>query len=225
MTAAKTLVHWQRAAAWAVEGMCFLPYAVALPLSLWLSTQPSGMVLSMALALVYGGVKAPLRLWRVAVYRRLCREEDALPSLSLPRGLCAAVGWRWQLWWRRAVTLAVAAAPSALLWGYGSVRGGAVGTQPLLWLLLGGLCLCGGLLGAVVWQSRYVLAPYYVLDGYPAAAALSLSVKRMRRHSGEYINFLGAEAPRLFLCLALIPAVWCLPAFRRRQTALVVKWL
>ncbi len=232
MTTTKTLTRWQTATTLATEGACLLPYITTLPVALWLTTRPphlftnlQGYLPLLALCILYGGIKAPLRLWRTAVYARLCAAADTLPSLALPRGTLSAISWRWQLWWRRAATLALAVAPSALLWSYGTTLANrSAQTQPLLWLLFGGLALLGGLAVAVLWQARYALAPVYLLRGYPAGAAIALSVKAMRRHTGDYINFLGGEASRLLPCLLLIPAVWLLPAFRRRHTALLLSW-
>ncbi len=235
MTTTKSFTTWQRAAALAVEGACLLPYIVAGLLYLLRAIQntPPSLIddyrsylLLTASALFYGAVCAPLRLWRAAWYMRLCRTPATLPSLRPPRHWLWAMHWRWALWWRRALALLLAGAPTALLWGYGSVlsqRGN--GAQPLLWLLLGFAALLGGAITAAVWQCRYILAPYYVLDDYPADAAMALSVKAMRGHIADYLTFLAGEIPRLLLCVAIIPAVWIIPTFRRRHTALLVGWM
>ena len=152
--------------------------------------------------------------------------EGALPSLRPTRRGLAALGWRWRLWWRRGFALALACAPSALLLGYGSfISQQDAAVQPVLWLTAGTAALPLGLVAVAVWQCRYALAPFFLLRGAPAGAAMALSPRAMRGHVGEYVNFLGGELPRLCLCLLLIPAVWVVPAFRRRRTALLLSFM
>lgn len=232
MTTAKTLSHVHRAAALTAECACWLPPLLAALWNLWRLPQPPS--LSSVLpadwlpyaslvvqVLVYGLVSSPLRLWRTAVYRRLCGDPRAL-SLRL---VARAVSWRWQLWWRRMGCLAIATLPAALLWGYGSLTPQDNTPMPLLRLIGGGAALAGGLVIVSVWQCRYALAPLYLLDGLPAEAAMAASARHMRAHAADYINFLGGEAPRLVACIFLIPAIWLLPNFRLRRTALLLDWM
>jgi hypothetical protein len=87
------------------------------------------------------------------------------------------------------------------------------------------VALLGGIIAVAVWQCRYALAPLYLLRGYPAAAAMALSPRAMRGHLREYVNFLGGELPRLCLCVLLVPAIWIIPAFRRRRIALLLSFM
>lgn len=228
------LTAWQRAAVLAAEGACLLPYLLSLLWGLYIQYRPpyrlpavpaeiQPVVFTTLSALLYGAAKAPLRLWRAAVYTRLCASPTALPSLRPTRHGLAAVGWRWRLWWRRAAAIALACAPSALILGYGAaVSGQANAVQPALCLTAGALLLLVGIVSAALWQCRYVLATLYILRGIPPAAAMALSARAMRKHLGKYINFLGTELPRLLPCLLLVPAAWCIPAFRRRHTAMLI---
>ncbi len=232
----KPLTAWQRAAALATEGACLMPYLLAVLVSLIAHYRPplllpvipaawQPVLLSVISALAYGAASAPLRLWRAAYYVRLCRAEDTLPPLRPTRRGLSAIGWRWQLWGRRAAALAVACAPSAAMLGYGSLASRQADTAavwPVLWLAAGTVALLVGVVCAAVWQCRYVLAPLYILRGIPAGAAMALSAQRMRRRIGTYVNFIGEEAPRLLWCLLLIPAAWVVPAFRRRRAALLL---
>ncbi len=234
MTAVNTLSRWQRAGSLAVEGACLLPYIAWLPLSVRQATQPpplagdpAALLPLIIAALLYSGITAPLKLWRAAWYSRLCHAQDgALPSLRLPPRPWRAYGWRWQLWWRRAGAILLGGLPAALLWQYGSRAAiQADSTQPLLWLLLGGIALPGGMLIVCVWQCRYALIPYYILSGESVSAAPALSIRTMHARRAQYINFLGAWFWRLLACLAIIPAAWIIPAFRRQHTALLLSWL
>ncbi len=232
----KPLTSWQRAAALATEGACLLPYLLAVLVSLIAQYRPplllpiipaawQPFLLSAVFALAYGAISAPLKLWRAAYYVRLCHAEDTLPSLRPTRRVLSAIGWRWQLWGRRAAALAVACAPSAAMLGYGSLASRQADTaavQPVLWLAAGGVALLVGLVCAAVWQCRYALAPLYILRGCPAGAAMALSAQRMRRRIGTYVNFIGEEAPRLMWCLLLVPTAWIVPAFRRRRAAILL---
>lgn len=237
MTHTLPLSRWQRAAALATEGVCLLPPLLTTLWSLWRLPQPPLLpsvlpavwqpyVSAVVLALLYGAVCSPLRLWRVAVYRRLCDAPQA-PQHDALRQALAAVGWRWRLWWRRAYSLVLATVPAALLWGYGSLAAqrNAPDAQPLFWLLGGGVALVCGIVIAAVWQCRYALAPLFILDGFSAEAAMALSARRMRSRIGAYINFLGGELPRLLACVLVIPAVWLLPTFRRRRLAVLTEWM
>ena len=228
------LTAWQRAAVLAAEGACLLPYLLSLLWGLYIQYRPpyrlpavpaeiQTVVFTALSALLYGAAKAPLRLWRTAVYARLCASPTALPSLRPTRHGLAAVGWRWRLWWRRAAAVALACAPSALLLGYGAAASRQENAvQPALCLTAGALLLLVGIVSAALWQCRYVLATLFILRGTPPAAAMALSARAMRKHLGKYINFLGAELPRLLPCLLLVPAIWCIPAFRRRHTAMLI---
>ena len=232
MENAHTLIRWQRAAALATESACLLIFLLTAATELWLQTLPitdpvPPYLTLVALALLSGAVLAPLRLWRMAYYIRLSRNTSALPSLRPCGRITTAILWRWQLWWRRAAATAMACLPSALLWGYGSfsAQHSVSRVTPLLWLLAGGLALLGGVIAATVWQCRYVLAPLFILQGYSASAAMALSAHAMHRRVGAYINFLGGELPALFSCLLLVPAVWVVPSFGRRRTALLLSWM
>lgn len=233
----KPLTAWQRAAALATEGACLLPYLLAALGGLYMVYLPPYLLpvipvawqpflLTAVGALLYGAMHAPLCLWRTAYYVRLCAAEETLPSLRPTRRGFGALGWRWLLWWRRGAALAIACAPSALLFGRGSLASQQnAAIQPVLWLAAGTIALLGGLTVAAIRQCRFCLAPLFLLRGYPATAAMALSARAMRGHIGDYINFLGGEFPRLCLCLMLIPAVWIVPAFRRRRTALLLTWM
>lgn len=235
----KPLTPWQRAAALATEGVCLLPILLAVGGGLFNLYRPpyllpvvpaawQPLVLTTAAALLYGALRAPVRLWRTAYYVRLCYAGDALPSLRPTGRGFAALGWRWLLWGRRAAALAIACAPSALMLSRGAAVSQETDTaaiQPVLWLAAGAIALLGGLTVAALWQCRYTLAPFFLLRGAPAAASMALSARAMRGHLGEYVNFLGAELPQLIPCLLLIPAVWIVPAFRRRRTALLLSFM
>ena len=239
MSYTQPLTPWQRAAALATEGACLLPYLLILVGGLSTLTRPplllpaiphiwQSAAFAIAIAAVYGAVRAPLRLWRTAYYVRLCAADNALPSLRPVGRWGGAVLWRWQLFQHRAAALLLACAPSALMFGYGSVVSRdpqSAALQPVLWLTAGAVSLLIGVSVAAIHQCRYRLAPLFLLRDCPAGAAMALSARAMRGHRGEYINFLGGELPRLCACLLLIPAVWLVPAFRRRQTALFLSWM
>lgn len=235
----KKLTAWQRAAVLATEGVCLLSYLLALLGGLYNQYRPpyrlpviptdlQSLLFTVLAALLYGATKAPLRLWRSAVYLRLCASPTALPSLRPTGHGFAAVGWRWRLWWRRLAATSLACAPSALILGYGaaaSQQANANAILPALCLTTGALLLLVGITVASLWQCRYALAPLFVLRGTPSAAAMAFSARTMRKHLGKYINFLGAEIPRLLPCLLLIPAAWCVPAFRRRHTMMLLSFM
>lgn len=239
MSHTKPLTAWQHAAALATEGACLLPLLLSALGSLVAATRPPYLfpaipaavqptLLTIAVSLLYGAVHAPLCLWRTAYYVRLCGAGDALPSLRPTKRGIAALSWRWHLWWRRAVGGAIACAPSALMFRYGSIVSQTAGTaaiQPALWLVAGAISLVVGIVLTAIWQCRYALAPLFLLRGIPASAAMALSARAMRRHLGEYINFLGNELPHLIPCILLIPAAWRVPAFRRRRAALLLGWM
>lgn len=232
----KPLTAWQRAAALATEGACLLPILLAVGGGLFALYRPpyllpvvpatwQPLLLTVVAALLYGAVHAPLCLWRTAYYVRLCGAGEALPSLRPTGRGFAALGWRWQLWCRRAAAGVIACAPSALMLTYGSVVSRTADTaamQPALWLTAGLVALLVGVTVAAIWQCRFCLAPLFLLRGVPAAAAMALSARAMRGHLGEYVDFLGSELPRLTLCLLLIPAAWRVPAFRRRRAAMLL---
>ncbi len=239
MSHTKPLTAWQRAAALATEGACLLPYIISVLGGLFGLTRPPRVIpfipvtwqpiLTTAITtILYGVVRAPLRLWRTACYVQLCEEDGTLPSLSPVGRWGPAILWRWQLWRRRTLTLAITCAPSALLIGYGSVisrdaQKSAI--QPVLWLAGGGIALILGVLAAAILQCRYTLAPLFLLRDCPAGATMALSARTMRGRIGEYINFLGSELPRLCLCLLIVPIVWVIPAFQRRRIALLLSWM
>lgn len=232
MTGTHALTRWQRAAALAVEGACLLVCLLATVGEIGLqaaiiSTRLQPYVLLVALALLSGAILAPLRLWRTAYYVRLSANETTLPSLRPCGRVGAAILWRWQLWWRRAASLTIACLPCALLLGYGSFSAQHSDSRvtPLLWLFAGALSFVCGVIAATVWQCRYVLAPFFVLRGYPAAAAMALSARAMRRKIGAYVNFLGGESAALLSCLLIVPAIWVLPSFGRRRTDLLLSWM
>lgn len=239
MSHTKPLTTWQRAAALATEGACLLPYLLATLSGLVGLTRPPRLfpiiplawqpiLLTAVTTILYGIVRAPLRLWRTAYYVRLCAADETLPSLRPVGRWGAAILWRWQLWRRRTLTLAITCAPSALALGYGSVisrdaQKSAI--QPILWLAAGGLALILGVLAAAILQSRYTLAPLFLLRDCPAGATMALSARAMHGHIGEYINFLGGELPRLCLCLLIVPIIWVVPAFQRKRIALLLSWM
>ncbi len=222
MTSSHPLTRWQRAASLAVEGVCILPYLLSAMLSIIpLSHADTGIDLTVLIsltALLYGITRAPLHLWRVAWYARLCHTNEQLPSLRLPRHLWRSFAWRWHLWWRRVIALSIGCLPSSILFGIGSTDAiQADGTAPLLWLLLGGLTLLVGVVGACVWLCRYALAPYYILNGESADTAMALSVRTMRGRRCSYINDTGSDWTRLLPCLLIVPTLWALPTYRYRR--------
>ena len=239
MSHAKPLTPWQRAAALATEGACLLPYIFSVLSGMIGLTRPPRLIPIIPIAwqpllmtavttVLYGIVRAPLRLWRTAYYVRLCADDGTLPSLRPVGRWASAILWRWQLGRRRTLTLAITCAPSALAIGYGSVisrdaQKSAV--QPILWLAAGGVALILGVLAAAILQSRYALASLFLLRDCPAGATMALSARAMRGHIGDYINFIGAELPRLCLCLLIVPIVWVIPAFQRRRFALLLSWM
>lgn len=236
MSSSQPLTAWQHAAALATEGVCLLPILLAALGGLAGLTRPPYLLpvipaavqptlLTAVAALLYGAGRAPLRLWRTAYYVRLCGAGETLPSLRPTGRGFAALGWRWRLWGRRAAAGVIACAPSALMLGYGSAVSQEADTaplQPALWLLGGAVALLVGVTVAAIWQCRFCLAPLFLLRGVPAAAAMALSARAMRGHLGAYVNFLGGELPRLIPCILLIPAVWRVPAFRRRRAAMLL---
>ena len=236
MSSSQPLTAWQHAAALATEGVCLLPILLAALGDLAGLTRPPYLLpvipaavqptlLTAVAALLYGAGRAPLRLWRTAYYVRLCGAGETLPSLRPTGRGFAALGWRWRRWGRRAAAGAIACAPSALMLGYGSAVSQEADTaplQPALWLLGGAVALLVGVTVAAIWQCRFCFAPLFLLRGVPAAAAMALSARAMRGHLGAYVNFLGGELPRLIPCILLIPAVWRVPAFRRRRAAMLL---
>ncbi len=233
MTNQTALRLWRRAATLAIEGAYRLPYLTLLTLSLAQAVYPPPALHEYTVAarlllttLLYSSIMAPLRLWRVAWYSRLTRTPSQLPSLQLPRHLWRAIGWRWHLWWRRALATLIGGLPASILWSFGSTaRVRENGAAPLIWLLLGQIALLTGTVGAALWQCRYVLAPFYLLTGEAPDAAMALSARTMRGKRCAYINFIGSELPRLLLCLLVIPALWVVPAFRRRRYTLLLSWV
>ena len=82
MSHTKPLTTWQRAAALATEGACLLPYLLATLSGLVGLTRPPRLfpiiplawqpiLLTAVTTILYGIVRAPLRLWRTAYYVRL----------------------------------------------------------------------------------------------------------------------------------------------------------
>ena len=86
------------------------------------------------------------------------------------------------------------------------------------------MLLCGVIVAGIR-QCRYTLAPLFVLAGFPAETAMTLSAERMRSRVGAYVNFLGGEATRLLACLLIVPALWLLPSFRQRRLVLLSEWM
>lgn len=230
------LTGWQQAAAAGVEGLFLLTWLLArlaeCGARLWLAGRPQTVLpepfgsgaLAAVCTLLQGLLLAPLRLGRLHWYRRLCTAPEPLPSLRPLavgwRQWKAALGWRWRLWWRRMAALMTAALPAMLLWSFGAADAAAAP----LWLPAGALALAGGAAAAALWLCRYASAPLLVLEGYPAGAALQLSVRIMRGHRGAYVNFYGSHAAALLSCLLLVPAFWVLPRFHRDKTALLLQW-
>lgn len=238
MTHANTNSRWQAAAAAATEGICLLPMLIFTLLGLQRLSQPPSVffflpgalqpfVAPATATLLYGIVYAPLRLWRMAFYRRqIC--VSSMPRQSVFVLFFHAVGWRWKLWWRRGLALAIAVAPSALIWGCGSAvftRRSVGGVLPLVCLVLGAVAFAGGVLISCIWQCRYTLAPLFILEGNRAETAMALSARCMRRRVGKYVNFIGGELPTLMLCLLIVPTVWIIPRFRRRRLVLLSEWM
>ncbi len=212
-----TVTGWQLARANVVEGACLLIQLLCRLAGLFLSglslagrlPGESGLWL-LAAAVLQGVLLSPLRLGRIAYYR-------GMGLTSGWRRWLQAVGWRWQLWWRRTGMLILLWLPTALLWGWGEFRRPA--GHPLLWLLAGaGLALLA--VGVtLLWQCRYAPAPLLLLRGYPAGAAMQLAALAMRHHVGDYVNFLGSWALPLASCLLVVPAIQVLPRFHEARTA------
>lgn len=217
--------HGTLTAAAAVEGACLLAalacrLAGAFLTELWLTNRLPGAAAWWLLppAVLQGVWLSPLRLGRQAFYW-------GRPFFIGWKRWWSAVVWRWQLWWRRAVALCAALLPAALLWSAGDRVSRAGGGSALLWLLAGAAVSVPGLIGAAVWQCRYAPAPLLILQGYPAGAAMQMAARAMRRHVGEYLNFLSRWVVPMASCLLLVPAVWVLPRFRRARTAELARWL
>ena len=117
----------------------------------------------------------------------------------------------------RVYTPAVFAA--ALIWSTAARTGWSV-----LGLPIGAAVLLGGLLGTAVWLCRYAAAPLLLLEGFPAGAALQLSVRIMRGHRAALIDRFGSRLPAMLGCLLLLPVPWLLPRLRIGRTALLVRW-
>lgn len=226
---------WVCTAAMAAEGCVCLAGMLPRLAALWLwqlAAGQTGMLLSAAQLsaigafLLAGLLNGPLRLGRFGWYAALtaCR-PGSWPGIAAfaagSRRLMAAVGWRFGLWWRRTVALAVAALPPLCLLQAG-------GKQPadgaFFWL-------CGALLlalltggAALLWLCRYAAAPVFLLEGCSGGEALRRSARLMRGHLREYLNFLGDRAAALLPCLLLVPLVWLLPRFRCAHTALLLRW-
>lgn len=235
-TAAPPLSGWQRAAACAAEGLCLLarlvpwllafsahllPDAVPVLPAPFSALRPALPVI--AAAVLQGLLLPPLRLARLSFYRALVRRPQALPlTAALAEGFRhygAAVGWRWRLWCRRTALLCAAVFAAALIWSTAARTGWSV-----LGLPIGAAVLLGGLLGTAVWLCRYAAAPLLLLEGFPAGAALQLSVRIMRGHRAALIDRFGSRLPAMLGCLLLLPVPWLLPRLRIGRTALLVRW-
>lgn len=220
-----TMTAWQYAAAWIQEGLCLLAVLAVHLIELLLpSDRLSAVPALMVCAVAQGVLLSPWRLLRWQWYADFCRSPQAVPRHRLwlsPRPVTAAIGWRWRLWWRRLFAWCVAVTPAVAVWEYGSV---VTDSEPLWWLLGGGILFLAGTVAAVLWQCRYAMTPLFLLEGYPAAAAMQLSVRAMRRRIPAYIDFWGENAGRLLSCLLIVPAIWALPTVHRRHAALLLSW-
>ena len=215
-----TLSPWQRVAALTVESLYFLP-AFTLRCAEWLGWW---MLPSPAAAGLIGGswllqffLLPPLRLGRVAWYRRLVT-HGGIPPLSLLsagfRRLGAAVSWRCRLWARRWRWAAVCAAPSALLWGLAAERSGTVS---LAWAFVGLLALLLGAMATALLWGRYAPAAWLILDGQTAGAALHTAPRLLQGQWGPYLQHWGDQAGRIAACLLILPLPFLLPALRCRH--------
>ena len=240
------LTGWQRAVAVTVEGFCLLAALLPRLAEAWLTARLPEIFLllpslgtrfpeaAVAVALLGGALLqwlllSPLRLGRINFYRTLtsARTREEIPSLRpLADGyvrLFVALGWRWQLWWRRRVVDVVACLPAAAVWGLGAVA--ADGETALLWLGAGAALLILGLGGGALYSCRYAAAPLLILEGYPAGVALRLSAVVMRRRRTVYLNFFGDRLPALLSCLALVPALWVVPRLSTEYVAMLEGFL
>ena len=245
MNQCSPLTGWQRAVAVTVEGFCLL--AVLLPrlAEVWLAAhlpeilpllprisgfpEIAALVPLLVGALLQWLLISPLRLGRMNFYRALAsaRTREEIPSLR-PLGsgyawLFAALGWRWQFWWRRRAVDAVACLPAATVWGLGAVV--SDGETALLWLGAGAALLILGLGGGALYSCRYAAAPLLLLEGYPAGVALRLSAVVMRHRRAAYLNFFGDRLPSLLSCLAVVPALWAVPRLRTEYAAMLESFL
>lgn len=239
MAIPSTAARWRRVAALTAAGLYYLP-ALTLRLAdalavLWLLRHPVDTLDAMPRPLLWGMVSGwalqalllpPLHLGRLAMEQALTT-GGTFPSLACMgqgfRRFFSAIAWRAHLWGRRWLTLWVTTLPTTVLWGFGShlTAHGDNSAAPLLWLGLGGLLLPLELLAAWLWLSRYALAPFLLLEGCPAGAAMQFSARAMAGHRRAYINFWGSQAGRLAACLAILPIPFVLPAIRLAHT----RWL
>ena len=224
---------WTWLTALSVEGICLLGLLLgeaAAPLGATLlgGRDPDGFIAPVIAAAFWWLINAPLRLGRFSWYadRRWDGAKSPRPSRSLARFIDGwrlffpAASWRFRLWCRRTAACILCRIPAWALWIAGTLFSEAA---RLPWLVLGGVAALAGAVAARLWLVRYAAAPVFLLDGYPAGAALQLSVRVMRRHRGEYLDFLAGWTVRLLLCLLIVPAIWWLPQFGTEQTAFLLR--
>ncbi len=226
-----SLTAHQRAQAMIAEGSCLLGRLTIGTAELWClqliavdRLQPIRHIALLS-AVVFADllVLSPLYLARDAWYdAAIVSDRPSLAPLAKGwRSYCRAVSWRFYLWRRRTTTLLLAALPSIALLSYGEHlrRQAAPSSAVALWLPLGVAALMLGIGIALWWLCRYAAAPLFILDGYPAVAAMQLSAVAMRRRKRDYINLLGEHLWRAIVSVAVIPAPWVLPPYRMRRIA------
>lgn len=227
----------QRLTAAVVEGLYWLTALLlrlvesTLLLTAFTAETTPSYIAAAAGALGYSLLLAPLRLGRQMWYSALAEQPRRTPPIRTLwagyRHWRGAVSWRWSRWWRLTVILLAASVPAALLWGYGD-RLTRLGnpTHSLLWLVLGGIALLGGLGLWCARRCRYCLVPLLLAQGYTAPLAMQLSISMTRRRTGQWINFWGGQLGRLILCILFPPAaLWLLPALRLSYTGLLGGWV
>ena len=172
-------------------------------------------------ALLQGFLLSPLRLGRLNWYRRLCREGATPPWNALTVGGAGwrnAMEWRWRLWWRTGTELALFLLPGGVALAIAEQTGSAgEGNLSVLWLLLGLLLWLMGGVWVFYRTRRFVLAPFFLLDGFPPGAVLACSAQTMKPHRTAYFLWLWQTGWRWAL-------PWLAPGWRREQTALLEGW-
>lgn len=230
---APRLDPWGCAASLAVEGACLLarllPWVCGLATCLHVGHVSGAhirLLLTVSVAAGQGLLLSPLRLWRVAWYRRLALSNGRLPALPRPvsvrqgAAMCAAaIGWRWQLWWRRCAAMGLAVFCAALVWSAAASAG-----HTAIGLTVGSTVLLLGLAGAHLRMCRYTAAPLLLLDGCPAGAAMQLSAHLMHGRLTAYLDLCGSGLRHLAPCLLLVPAIWAIPRWQCRRISCLLSW-
>ena len=222
MTPTQPLSPARRVTAWTVDALCLLTGLLCrlapmggrllwpqVPVLLWLVVGAG----------LQGLLLSPLRLGRVRWY---CRPAASLRPLG--RGwkfAGAAIAWRWQRWLRRTLMWAVLLLPASVCWSLGALE--TRSEVGVLWWLVGGGCLLLAGLVFLVWQCRYAMAPLFLLEGYPASAALSLSARAMRGGAGDWLRFWWEQGRRALLSLLPPFSLWHFPRLRLEYTRFLLR--